>query len=95
MRLHRRDPYPDEERILAGQPPIDVAMRMCVRAWRDLGTCRQVGMAVGAIPFTAILTWAEFHRLDRDATTVLIDVVQKLDRDFAEREASKHALRGA
>jgi hypothetical protein len=62
---------------------------MCLRAWGDLSTCRPIGMAVGFIPWTAIIEWARFHGLDREATQILVDVIRKLDHDRAERDASK------
>ena len=64
-----------------------------MNAWHDLNTCRAIGMAVGPIPWTAIVAWCEFHELDRDAAMQLIHVIRKLDNDRAEREASERALK--
>lgn len=66
-------------------------MDACLRAWHDLSTCRQVGMSQGPIPFTAMLEWARFYRLDREATLLVWAVVRRLDRDHLERVASKGA----
>jgi hypothetical protein len=67
---------------------------LCVHAWHELSTCRGIGMAMGPIPWTAIVTWCEFHsdELDRDAAVQLIHVIRQLDNDRAEREAAKQAL---
>jgi hypothetical protein len=46
-------------------------------------------MAVGPIPWTAMIAWARFHGLDREATGVLVAVIRRLDNDRAERDASK------
>jgi hypothetical protein len=46
-------------------------------------------MVAGPIPWTAIVEWARFHGLDREATGVLVTVIRRLDNDRAEREASK------
>lgn len=74
---------------------MDSAVAMCIDAWADLNTCRPSGMALGPIPFTAILTWAEFPgQLDHDLTMLLLAVIRILDRDLLEREASKRTLKG-
>jgi hypothetical protein len=62
---------------------------LCLTAWAELSTCRPIGMAVGPIPWTAIIAWARFHGLDREATGVLVTVIRRLDNDRAERDASK------
>lgn len=67
-------------------------MTRCIAAWHDLGTCRMIGMAVGPIPWTAIVTWCDFHELDRESAMILIHVIRQLDNERAEREASRQAL---
>ena len=76
------------------EPPIDYACSRCIEAWHDLGTCRAVGMAIGSIPWTAIVAWADFHELDREATMLLIRVIRHLDCERSEREAAKRRLAG-
>ncbi len=49
---------------------------------------------MGMIPWTAIVQWAGFHSLDADNTAQLIAVIQRLDGQRAEREASKARNRG-
>ncbi len=94
MRIKKREASPDERAIIGGQPDQDDAMGLCVQAWHDLHSERPIGMGgAGLIPFTSVLTWAQFHCLDRDVTTILITVLRKLDHDRAEREASKANLR--
>ena len=95
MRIHSRGPHPSEQPIIDARPEYDSAIAMCLEAWHDLGSCRPLGFSgAGFIPFTAVLAWAEFNRLDHELTTMLLAVIQRLDRDRAEREASAHALRG-
>lgn len=65
---------------------------ICIDAWRDLGTCRSIGMAAGPIPFTAAIAWANHHDLDREATELLWQVVRFLDGERAEREAAERRL---
>lgn len=50
-------------------------------------------MALGPIPYTAILIWCEFERLDHEATVLMKTVIRQLDNDRAEREASKQRLK--
>lgn len=93
MRLHFRQPTPHEQEILSRQPECDEAMTLCISAWHELGTCRPVGMSgAGAIPFTATLQWAQFRGLDRELTEILLTVINKLDCERAEREASQRSL---
>lgn len=79
--------------MLGREPGVDEAMRMCLEAWAHLSTCRSFGMGAGPIPFTAVLAWAKWKRLDRELTELLVAVIQRLDRDFLESEQSKRALR--
>lgn len=37
------------------------------------------GGLVLAIPFTSIVTWAELHELDREATRLLAEVIRVMD----------------
>lgn len=76
-------------KIRADEPERDFAMQTVLRAWADLSTCRPIGMTVGPIPWTAIVQWAEFHDLDRDAAGILVHVIRQLDIERAESEASK------
>lgn len=94
LRLKRRPPSATEREIIDAQPEIDEAIGIVLAAWRDLGTCRPIGMAgAGPIPWTAIVTWADRQALDHDATELLVSVLRRLDADRAEREASRAALK--
>lgn len=69
-------------------------MSLCLTCWTDLDSCRLIGpMGAGAIPYTAILAWAQFQRVDRELTHVLIDVIRILDVHRLERLTSKESLR--
>lgn len=90
LRLRGRGPEsPSEIAAFAAQPDLDAAAALCVRAWNDLSTCRPIGMDVGPIPWTAIVTWAEFHELDLDSTMLITDVIRLLDFELSEREESR------
>lgn len=51
-------------------------------------------MSAGAIPWTAIASWCEYHHddLDRDAAVQLTNVIHQLDADYLTREASRRAF---
>lgn len=80
--------------ILETAPERDYAIDLCVRAWNELDTCRSIGMEAGAIPWTAIAQWCDWHadELDRDAALQLIDVIRQIDKDRADRRARERAL---
>jgi hypothetical protein len=75
------------------EPECDEAMLTCIHAWNDLGTCRYIGMAVGAIPWWAIVWWAEFYGLEHEQARVLVDVIRQLDNDRAAVELAKERLK--
>ena len=56
-------------------------------AFIDLGTCRQVGMAAGPIPWTAIQRYAEVNRFGEDETWMLHGVVRHLDSLWLKNNA--------
>lgn len=98
MRAQNRTTMKPYEIAKLGEKPADrpdnsEAIRMCVNAWHQLDGDRHVGMAgAGAIPFTALVLWAEVNRLDRDMFDTLCHVISMLDNDRALAEQSKRAL---
>jgi hypothetical protein len=71
------------------EPECTPAMAICIKAWRKTGTMRQIGMAVGPIPWDKAIAWCQYERLDRAATEVVLSVLTQLDIWRAEQEASK------
>ena len=67
-------------------------MALCLRAWFDLSSCRGIGMAVGAIPWTAALTWVQHRRLSYELGEIVIAVLQQLDGERAEQAAAKQRM---
>jgi hypothetical protein len=63
---------------------------MCVHAWHDLHSERQLGFSgAGLIPWSRIVEWCRLRGFDREATLLIVAVIRKQDHDRAEREASK------
>ena len=100
MRAKNRVEMKDFElRRIGARPPDrpdnNEAVRMCVNAWHELDADRHVGYsAVGPIPFTALATWSEINRLDRENFELLRHVIRYLDNERAlkldgERKAKK------
>ncbi len=100
MRAQDRTKVKDYERKALGPKPRygphnSEAIRMCVNAWHQLEGDRHIGYgAVGPIPFTALVTWAEVNRLDRETFELLCTVIGQLDSDRATKENSKAKTKG-
>jgi hypothetical protein len=52
-------------------------------------------MAAGPIPWTAIVTWCRWHRLDRDNAALVVTVIRQLDNDMAAAENARRAFEAA
>ncbi len=76
-------------------PPMDYAASRVRAAWSDLNSCRVNGMGLGAIPWTAVISWCDFHGFDREATETIASVIMQLDRDLMERERKRRATEAA
>ncbi len=77
------------------RPDTSEAIRVCVNAWYELDADRKIGMAgAGAIPFTALVTWAEVNRLDRENFDVLRHVIRYLDNERTIREDAARKAKG-
>ena len=74
---------------------MDAQAALFIRAWHDLGTCRQVGMGVGPIPWTAVMQWAQIEGLDDEAARLLWEVIVFLECRRVEREEAKRTLEKA
>ena len=87
--LRRLGPRPDD------RPDNNEAIRMCVNAWHELDGDRHIGMGGAAsIPFTALVTWSEVNKLDRETFELLRHVVRYLDNERAIKEQAKQAVKG-
>ncbi|WP_446741223.1 phage tail assembly chaperone [Sphingomonas sp. H160509] len=61
------------------------------RAFRELGTMRQVGMSVGAIPWDKIVAYANYHGFSRTDTDILIRVIENMDANWQNAIRSRSA----
>lgn len=77
---------PEQAEILAERPEHEEAVELAVIAWKQLETCRSIGLVAGLIPWTAMDRWCERHDLDDSSALVLIDALCYADAlDFKER----------
>jgi len=83
----RPEPSPEQERFLATQPDVDLAVLVAARAFRDLDTCRPIGMIAGLIPWTAIVTWCDVEGLDAEARRILTAAIRYVDVEQYEKRA--------
>ena len=52
--------------------------------WSDCSSCRQIGMAAGAIPWTALQAWTEKEGLGEIEAEEIIQVAQAIDAGWLE-----------
>ena len=67
--------YVNEPRI----QPID---KFYIKSFWDLNTCRPVGMDIGSIPWTAIIKYADWYRLEKDVADAFVDIIRSMDEEF-------------
>lgn len=78
------------EAALAEQPPYDALIGLVLEAWNTLGSCRSIGMAVGSIPWTAVMAWCDRRPyLDDDLAKAVADAIGYLDANRAKADAAK------
>ena len=58
-------------------------------AFIELNTCRQNGMSVGTIPWTAVQHYAEVLKFNEEETWMLHDVIRYLDDLFIKHHTQK------
>ena len=55
-----------------------------LRAFADLGSCRQFGMSSGPIPWDKILLYGTVSGLEPDVLRVFTDIIRALDETYLE-----------
>lgn len=83
---------PDE---LDGAPLNTDAAVWILAAFWELNTCRPVAMGFGPIPWTAIVQYAEHHRLASDVFPAFVAAIRTCDNAWLDwqRERSKRRER--
>lgn len=70
------------------KPELDSSSMLYLYFFNQLSSCRSVGMGIGPIPWTAIITYAEFREFNYRETITFVNIIQLLDSVFLE-EANK------
>lgn len=100
MRAQNRTEMKPYERDRLGPKPLvrpdtNEAVRLCVNAWHQLDASRHVGFGpAGAIPYEALVVWAEVNHLDRDSLDLVWTVIHELDKDRAIRIDGERKTKG-
>lgn len=80
-------PLPDK---IANRPTLGIGLEMYMDAFNRLSTCRQLGMGVGPIPWTAIGLYAVQAELDTDHTDKLYYYIEAMDAAFLKWSADRN-----
>lgn len=81
-------PIPDK---IANAPDLGWGLDFYYTAFMELSTCRDLGMAEGAIPWTAVREFAEADGLlsDPDEFERFVTIIRGLDIAYLEHQKSK------
>ena len=70
--------------IISDRPQLLPGLEFYLKAYTQLQHDRPTGFSVGSIPWTSILTWAQFHGLDPDQTNTLEHHIRHMEAALAE-----------
>lgn len=80
--LRSGQPIPD--RIL-NAPSLRLGLGMYLEAFFDLDGERHIGLGMGRIPYSAVLSYAYFNELDGDQTECLLYFIKTMDTAHLKR----------
>lgn len=66
------------------QPEIAPGDDFYLRAFNNLGTCRQIGMSVGPIPWDRCIDYAERAGLEPDLIDAFVSVIRAMDAAYLD-----------
>lgn len=84
--IRRRQPLPD---AIMDAPELYAGLEAYYEAFIELSTCRDHGMGVGPIPWTAVDRYAERHGFRGDGFFYLLKMVRALDDAFLKHQRQK------
>ena len=67
--------YLNEPHVLTGE-------EFYLSAFEELGSTRHLGMAIGPIPWTAMMDYAAFHRLSRENAIAFVRIIRIMDGEY-------------
>ena len=80
-------PLPDK---IANKPRLQVGLEIYWRAFWECSTDRDIGMAEGPIPWSAIDRWAFRHGIDGDDFDRLVLLLKAMDSVYIEERTKSH-----
>ena len=69
--------------------PVQAHQKLYLLAFQDCTTCRQVGMGLGPIPWTAVREWCTAARLSEIESDEVWFVVTRIDEAFLKHSAEQ------
>lgn len=84
--VQHKMPLPES---IANAPTLELGLELYFHAFLDLQSCRQIGMAEGTIPWTAIKEWGVFNRLDDEQMEDLFFLVRQMDHCWLEYQSKE------
>ena len=63
-------------------------------AFSELSTCRPFGMSPGPIPWRDIVTFGEYHGLDRGLLDFFVRVIRRMDIEYLQWQGKKLKTHG-
>jgi len=75
-------------KFLRERPSVMVGLEIFYEAFHELSSCRQIGLGIGPLPFTAIVDYCDRFEMDEAQT---IEILRRMDDLFLEhcRESVK------
>jgi len=70
--------------MIRDAPELMPGLQLYTRAFRELSTCRQIGMGIGPIPWTAVNDWINQNDLTQDQAETLRHHIQAMDQAYLE-----------
>lgn len=80
------NPIPD--RIL-NAPDLFLGNDLFLDGFYELDSCRQIGLAKGQIPFTAIVQYCEFYGFDQELAYDFCAIIRAVDNQLLNYEAEQ------
>lgn len=71
-------------RKIADAPELWPGLEVYFEAWMQMDSCRQVGMSIGPIPWTAIEQYAKAMDLDDQQTARMHRLLRAMDRVYLD-----------
>lgn len=85
---------PDDSQVFDNKPELLTGLDFYFNAFDELKTERQLGMALGPIPWYSVVRWAEFHGLrNPDDVDVLLRYIRAMEGTQREHEDKEHDRR--